>query len=227
MAGEIDTRAFRALSCGLYIVTSLRDGKKVGCVVNTFNQVTSKPARVSVAVNKENFTAEGIRQTGRFEVVALTESATMEMIGAFGFHSSADMDKFAEVAHAEDRHGIAYPTQNVAARFSVVLEQMIDVGTHWVFIGAVEDADATSPDAPMTYAYYHQVKGGKTPPKASSYNDGDQADDQAAPSAGRKRIAWRCKLCGYIEYIDELPDDFKCPICGVGKDMFERIEVDA
>ena len=31
-------------------------------------------------------------------------------------------------------------------------------------------------------------------------------------------------LCGYIEWTDELPDDFVCPICGAGKDMFERIE---
>jgi rubredoxin len=45
-----------------------------------------------------------------------------------------------------------------------------------------------------------------------------------------------CKTCGYIfdeekgdeEYgiapgtkFDELPDDFECPLCGVGKDEFE------
>ncbi|WP_417003824.1 rubredoxin [Adlercreutzia equolifaciens] len=26
-------------------------------------------------------------------------------------------------------------------------------------------------------------------------------------------------------YEDELPDDFACPVCGVGKDMFERVEL--
>ncbi len=50
---------------------------------------------------------------------------------------------------------------------------------------------------------------------------------------------WRCKICGYIydedlgnpdqgispgTKFEELPEDYKCPICGVGKDMFEKIE---
>lgn len=50
--------------------------------------------------------------------------------------------------------------------------------------------------------------------------------DQEKPSAGKK-FAWRCTVCDYIEYVDELPDDFECPECGVGKEFFERIEVDA
>ena len=41
------------------------------------------------------------------------------------------------------------------------------------------------------------------------------------------RTAWRCTICGHIEYVDELPDDFECPICGMGKEVFERIEVPA
>ena len=40
-----------------------------------------------------------------------------------------------------------------------------------------------------------------------------------------------CQVCGYI-YDDEveempfedLPDDWVCPLCGVGKDMFEKVE---
>lgn len=40
-----------------------------------------------------------------------------------------------------------------------------------------------------------------------------------------KRYAWRCTICGYIEYADELPDDYKCPICSMGKEVFERIEI--
>ena len=37
------------------------------------------------------------------------------------------------------------------------------------------------------------------------------------------QTVWRCQVCGY-EYIgSEVPDDFECPICGVGKDQFELI----
>jgi len=42
---------------------------------------------------------------------------------------------------------------------------------------------------------------------------------------------WECTACGYIYDEDEegtpfedLPDDWTCPVCGVGKDMFEKLE---
>lgn len=50
---------------------------------------------------------------------------------------------------------------------------------------------------------------------------------------------WRCKICGYVydeergesrynippnTRFEELPEDFKCPICGAGKDAFEKLE---
>ena len=42
---------------------------------------------------------------------------------------------------------------------------------------------------------------------------------------------YRCTVCGYI-YDEEkegvkfadLPEDWTCPLCGVGKDMFEKVE---
>ncbi|MBE6115040.1 MAG: rubredoxin [Erysipelotrichaceae bacterium] len=30
-----------------------------------------------------------------------------------------------------------------------------------------------------------------------------------------------CTVCGY-EHTGELPDDFVCPLCGVGKEFFEE-----
>ena len=31
-----------------------------------------------------------------------------------------------------------------------------------------------------------------------------------------------CTVCGYVYEGDELPEDYECPLCGVGKDMFEE-----
>lgn len=223
----IDTKAFRNLSYGLYIISSKKDGKPVGCVVNTFAQVTSTPAQVSVAVNKENFTSQGIQQTGAYEVAVMNESASMELIGKFGFHSSAEVDKFADFETAVSEQGLTYVTQSSCAHFSVKVTQEIDLGSHILFIGECVAAEPVAGDAPMTYAYYHQVKGGKTPPKASSYNGGDDASADAASKSNetKPKIAWRCKICGHIEYVDELPEDFVCPVCGVGRELFEKIEL--
>ena len=44
-------------------------------------------------------------------------------------------------------------------------------------------------------------------------------------------MEYRCKICGYIynEEVEEirfedLPDDWTCPLCGVSKEMFEKVE---
>ena len=71
-------------------------GRAAGCVANTFQQVTSDPLQVSVALNKGNATTAAIQEAGRFTASCLSQEATMELIGAFGFHCSTDRDKFGE-----------------------------------------------------------------------------------------------------------------------------------
>lgn len=113
----MDKTAFRSLTYGMYLVSSLRDGKPVGCVANTFTQVTSNPAQASIALNKDNFTTQGVREAGAFEVAVLDQSASMELIGAFGFHSSADTDKFSGFTTETSAQGIPYVSEQVCAHF--------------------------------------------------------------------------------------------------------------
>lgn len=248
----MDTKAFRSLSYGMYLISSGDEEGRAGCIVNTFAQVTSKPARASVAVNKENATADVIRRTGRYAASVLGESAPMELIGRFGFRSSADFDKFGPTVYAVDNFGLPTVTEHAVACFTVKVIETIDAGSHWLFLGEVEDARVLRDETPMTYAYYHLVKGGKTPPKASSYvadeapapqEDKSAAEDAPAPAsdaaaeavpeaaddaaAGKPGTStWKCLLCGYEVTVegDELPADFTCPMCGAGRDMFERVK---
>lgn len=231
----IDRKAFRTLSSGLYLITSRAGERKVGCVVNTLVQVASEPATLAVALNKENCTADAIRETGRFAATVLAQDTPMELIGTFGFHSSTDTDKFAACAHDLDGAEIPYVTEHGLARFSARVTETIDVGTHYLFVAVVEEADVLAAGEPLTYAYYHAVKGGKTPPKAATFNGGDDAGAPAAAPADAapaaegapKRVAWRCTICGYIEegYPDGLPEGYMCPICGAPREMFERVEL--
>lgn len=41
-------------------------------------------------------------------------------------------------------------------------------------------------------------------------------------------MKFKCTICGFIYEgdINNEPDDFKCPICGVGKDLFEEVKED-
>ncbi|WP_366517942.1 flavin reductase [uncultured Senegalimassilia sp.] len=223
-----DKQAFHSLSYGMYVIGTRCDGRDYGCVANTFAQVTSSPLQVSVALNKENATTAAVRQAGRFTASCLSEQADMQLIGTFGFHTSTELDKFAQHASARDEAGMPYVAEQCCAWFSAKVVAELDLGTHVLFVGEVQEcAKVADAAAPMTYAFYHQVKGGKTPPKASSYLGDEQPAAAPAESNGTEqpKIAWRCTICGHMEYVDELPDDFVCPVCGVGKEFFERVEL--
>lgn len=233
----IDKKAFRNLTCGLYVVSTKADDRNYGCVVNTVLQVTSTPAQLSVAVNKENTTASAIQKSGRFCASIFSIDASMPLIGTFGFKNSEEVDKFADCEYMVDEWGIPCVTQDAIGTFSCRVVNTVDVGTHYLFIGEVERAEITGKAAPMTYADYHLVKGGKTPPKASSYEGPDAEPVQAAPAQAEQqpaeeaqakpRYGWRCEICGYVVEMDveELPEDFVCPMCGMGRDVFVRIEL--
>lgn len=33
-----------------------------------------------------------------------------------------------------------------------------------------------------------------------------------------------CTVCGYVHEAESLPEDFVCPLCGVGAELFEEKE---
>ena len=44
--------------------------------------------------------------------------------------------------------------------------------------------------------------------------------------AEEKKYKFVCVVCGYEVEVDtpELPEDYVCPVCGVGPDQFELVE---
>lgn len=228
---EIDRKAFRSLSSGLYIISSIdADGRLCGCVVNTLLQVASDPAQLLVSINKQNATADAVATSKRFCASVLSQDAAKELIGTFGFMTSTSIDKFAAFEHTSCDSGIARLTQDVLATFEVSVDSMIDVGTHIVFIGTVQSAEVTGEGTPLTYDYYHRVMRGKTPSKAATYNDGDDMTADVVEvvveeEPAEQKVGWRCKLCGFtVEgYPDGLPEDWRCPMCGAGRDLFEKV----
>ncbi len=165
----MDLTAFFTMSYGLYVVSSEADGLKAGCIINTATQVTAEPPRMMVAVHKDNVTADVIAKAGKFAVTAIDKTADMPYIGNFGFRSSNTFDKFEKYGEERTGNGCPYSPQHICAVFSCDLVETVDVGTHYLFIGDVVEAERVSDEEPLTYSYYHSTLKGKTPPKASSY----------------------------------------------------------
>lgn len=203
----MDKKAMYQLSYGLFVLTSAFEGRDSGCIINTGIQVTSQPNRISIVVNQGNFTKELVEKSGKFNLSVLSEAASFETFRHFGFQSGRDVNKFAAYSDCKrSANGLYYITAGTNAYISATVEQTVDLGTHMLFIAAVDDMEVLSKDPSATYAYYQsQIK-----PKPVQQS-----------SAGK--TAWRCTVCGYIYEGEELPVDFICPLCKHPASDFEKI----
>ena len=201
---EFDTTAMYKLSYGLFVVTAKDGDKDNGCITNTVMQVTTTPNRITLAVNKGNYTHDMIVKTGVFNVSVLSETASFDIFKHWGFQSGRDVDKLVGIEFSRADNGIVYVTEGVNAVLSARVEQVIDLGTHSLFIAEVTDAMSLNQNASATYTYY-------------------QKNIKPSPAKPKKK-GWVCIICGYIYEGEELPADFICPICKHPASDFKPVE---
>ena len=171
MEGIVDRKAFRDLSYGLYIVTSHDGGRPNGQVVNTVIQVTSEPPRIAVIINKKNLTHEFITHSNAFAVSVLEESSPLTFFGPFGFRSGRDFDKFQNTPYEKGVTGCPIITQHTLSVVEATVMDRIDLGTHTIFIGDVQNSRMIQPGRPLTYRYYHEELKGKPSRNAPTYSE--------------------------------------------------------
>lgn len=204
---NIDASALFKLSYGLFVLTA-REGKKDnGCIINTAVQLTSSPCRISITVNKQNYTHDMIVRTGVFNLSVLTEEVPFKVFEHFGFQSGKNVNKF-ENCESENRtgNGVLYIPKFTNAVISCAVVGEVDCGSHTTFIADVVETKILSDVPSVTYQYYF---------------------DHIKPKPEKKdtpKKGYVCKICGYVYEGEPLPPDFVCPICKHGAEDFEPIK---
>ena len=205
----MDKKAFYTLSYGLFVLCAKEGEKNGGCIVNTAIQAATGPEKLTVCVNKENFTAEMIQRTRTFNLSVLSEDAPFSLFERFGFQTGRETDKWADFEDKKQaENGIFYVTKGTSAYFSCEVESVVDVGSHFMFVATVTACEMLSSASPMTYAYYF---------------------DHVKPKPAEKKGVFVCKICGYVYdeektgvKFEDLPDDWVCPLCKHPKSDFAR-----
>ena len=232
----LDSQSLFKLSYPMCIVSSIKNSRFNGCIANTVFQIVPEPPTVAVSINRQSLTHEFITDSGVFTVSVLSQDTPMPFIGKFGFRTGRDIDKFDKINYRIGKTGAPIVLDNTVAFLEAEAIESIDVETHTLFIAKIVACQNLDEDGePMTYAYYRDIKHGRTPKTAATYIK--------IKSKTKERIKnmkkYKCLMCGYIydpavgdpdngvqagTAFEDLPDDWVCPDCGAGKDEFELIK---
>ena len=231
----MNIEAFFSLTYGLYIVSSGDQKQQNGFVANTAFQVTSEPPQLAVVCNKDNLTAEIIQKVKLFSVSVLQKETKPETLGLFGYQSGKNVNKFERIYSKIGETGVPIVLEDTIAWFECELVQQFDVGTHLIFIGRIVNTDLVQIEGePLTYAYYQNVRKGKAPKNAPTY----QGSQDSAKKSEVKKKKYKCLICAHVYNPDvgdpdsglppgtafeDLPDNWVCPVCGTEKENFEEV----
>jgi flavin reductase (DIM6/NTAB) family NADH-FMN oxidoreductase RutF len=224
----INYEALFKISYGLYVVSSGTKKKGNGYISNTVFQVTSDPPRFATCCNKDNHTAQLIRSSGHFSISVLQEDTGAGTIGTFGYKSGKDVDKLEGMDVSYGETGVPIVLNDAIAFLEVRVQEIVDVGTHLMFIGELVQAKVLDEAAdPLTYLHYRRVKKGVAPKNAPTYIDKSKLEKK---TEGAEYAKYECPACGYIYdeekegvKFDDLPDDWECPVCGEEKSEFIKL----
>lgn len=212
----MDMNILRKLSYGVYVVSTWDNGRPTGCTANSAMQITSSPATIAVSINHGNYTNQCIKETGKFAISILSEESEPSIIGTFGFQSGKGINKFDSVKYSVEDH---MPVVSDSCGYVVcnVIDKL-ETETHTIFLGEVAGGKVFSDTDAMTYAYYHKVIKGKSPKNAPTYIPEEEKKEE------KSIRRFKCQVCGYIYEGDELPADYKCPVCSMPADKFEEMK---
>lgn len=168
---SLDSKVLQKFSYGLYLVTSGNGKEQNGQVANSVFQVTSDPPQIVLSINKKNLTHEYLERYRVFAVSILSRETPMTFIGRFGFRCGRDFAKLEGVQWETGVTGAPVVLEHSVACVEGKIVGLHDCGTHTLFVGRVEDGKMLAEGEPMTYDYYHRIKGGTSPKTAPTYVD--------------------------------------------------------
>lgn len=204
----MDSKVLFNVQYGLFVLSANDGAKDNACIINTVTQVTAAPVtkdRISIAVNKKNFTHDIIAKTKKFTVSIISEAATFDLFKHFGFQSGRNVDKFADfTAVKRTANGTLAITAGTNSYISANVIQQVELDSHSIFIAEVVDMEKLSDVPSTTYNFYQS-----------------NIKPKPAVKAEAGKVKWVCKICGYVHEGPEPPAE--CPLCKHPSTDFEKV----
>jgi flavin reductase (DIM6/NTAB) family NADH-FMN oxidoreductase RutF/rubredoxin len=188
-----------------------------GCIVDALVQASSnEPPTLILCSIKGNYTNELIKSEGVFSISVLPVTVDPFVVANFGFQSARAADKWGNVPHSiVDGLPQLY---GAASYVRCKVKNSVELATHTAFFCEVTEA-VNGDGEPLVFGDYQKTM------KKSAY-DAFQKFKEGG-TAPVKKDQWQCVVCGHVYEGDtpfeDLPGSWICPVCGVGKEKFEKI----
>lgn len=151
----MDTSALFKISHGLYVTGSIqKNGKFCGSCIDAVMVVETDPCQILVSLSATSQTCKAILETNVFSLSVLSENTPMETIRLFGFHSSSDIDKWAQTSYFE-KDGLPF-LKGACAYLKLKVIKTEATAHHWVFLCEVTEVWHGDEETELTYNTYKQ-----------------------------------------------------------------------
>ena len=212
---------------GLYIIGACNKPHYAGSLVDALTQISANPPLVMLSMMNHSHTKSCIDKTKEFSISVLSKETEPFIIANFGFQSGQNIKKWEQIEYKEIK-GLPY-IDNAIAKLRAKVENKIVYPHNTLFIAEIIESYDIKEGSPLTYKHYREVL---KPLCYQAFNENTTCKLNTAPrEKGSKTLdinkKWTCTICHY-EYdgdiaFEDLSDDWRCPLCGVGKEMFELI----
>ena len=214
--------ALFAISNGLYILSAREEnGRFVGSLIDAVSQVATDPDFLMISCMNGSYTKKVVEETGEFALSVLPQNIDPLTVGVFGYQSCRNADKWAQLDGTE-HDGMMYLRQALAKIHCLVTESL-EYPSNTVFFAKVVDAFDNRTGEPLTYKMYRDGFKNKVMEAFERHKKQSNVNQKGENAMEDKK--WTCMVCGYVYDGDvpfeDLPEDWVCPLCGVGKDQFE------
>ncbi|MEO8722077.1 MAG: flavin reductase family protein [Sphingobium sp.] len=155
----IDPKQFRdvlgSYPTGVCVITSLTEsGERCGLAIGSFSSISLDPPLVGFMPDKRSVSWQQIATTGRFCVNVLGSD---QLDDCRRFASSGG-DKFDGIAHGSSPLGLPV-LDNALAWIECDIERLIDIGDHYLVVGAVRALESRAEGSPLIFhrGGYHRL----------------------------------------------------------------------
>ncbi len=213
---------------GLYIIGACNAPHYAGALVDALTQISADPPLVMLSMMNHSHTKSCIDKTNEFSISVLSDKTPPFLIANFGFQSGQNIKKWEQIEYRKIK-GLPYIDDCIAKLRAKVIDK-IKYPHNTLFIAEIiETYEIKENNTPLTYKHYRDTL---KPLCYKAFQKNTACDIKTAPHEKGLKILdiskkWTCTLCHY-EYKGDIPFEdldinWRCPLCGVGKDMFKLI----